>query len=78
MIKYFLVKADIRDGEAEYPESFIVRAKNLDEADDIADKIKDDVLGYNDYREIRMRGIQEITLAQAKIVEKLGLSYVAN
>jgi hypothetical protein len=77
-IIYFLVKADIRDGEAEYPESFIVKAKDLDEADVIAEKIKDETLGYNDYREIRIRGIEEITLVEAKIIEKLGLSYVSN
>lgn len=77
-MKYFLVAADIRDGEAEYPESFIVKAKDLDEADKIGEKIKDKVLGYNDYREIRMRRVQEISLQEAKIVERLGLSYVAN
>jgi hypothetical protein len=77
-MKYFLVKADIRDGEAEYFESFIVKAKDLDEAEIIGEKIKDEVLGYNDYREIRMRGVQEIALEETKIVERLGLSYVAN
>jgi hypothetical protein len=77
-MKYFLVKADIRDGDADYAESFIVRAKNLDKAEVIAEKTKDEELGFNDYREVRMRGIQEITLQEAKIVEKLGLSFVAN
>ena len=75
-MKLFLCKADIRDGEADYAESFIVKAKTLDEADIIAEKIKDEVLGYNDYREIRMRGIQEIKLTEAKILERLGISFV--
>jgi hypothetical protein len=77
-MKYFLVKADIRDGETDYADSFIVKAKNLDNSEKIALKIKDKILGFNDYREIRMRGIEEITLEEAKIVERLGLSYVSN
>jgi len=77
-MKYFLVKADIRDGETDYADSFIVKAKDLDTAEKIALKIKDETLGFNDYREIRMRGISEITLEEAKIVERLSLSYVSN
>ncbi len=78
MIRYFLVKADIRDGEANYAESFIVKAEDLDKAETIANIIKDEVLGTNDYREIRMRGIKEITLEEAKIIDRLGLSYIRN
>jgi hypothetical protein len=77
-MKYFLAKADIRDGETDYADSFIVKASCLDKADKIAHKIKDKILGFNDYREIRLRGMQEIPLAEAKILEKLGLSYVSN
>ena len=77
-MKYFLVKVDIRDGETDYADSFIVVANSLDNADRIATRIKDKYLGFGDYREVRKRGVQEITKAEAKIVEKLGLSYVAN
>ena len=77
-MKYFLVKVDIRDGEAEYPESFIVKAENLDEAEKITEKQSYGILGIDDYRLRRRRSIQEISSKEAKTVERLGLSFVAN
>lgn len=77
-MKYFLINGSIRDGEAEYSDYFIVREVNLDKAVKLANKIVEDELGFGDYRICKVERVQEITLVEAKTLEKLSVAYVAN
>lgn len=80
MIKYFLVKVEIRDGEMEYREAITIRADTLDEAEKIAKKNlkKEFSYGKGDYRILTISSIQEIYGKEAQILSNFGLSYVVN
>ena len=78
-MKTYLIKYGIRVGEFEYSDSLRVKAKNASTAEELAEKKLaewyDPKYWAGEYREPRLGFAMEITEAEAKTLNRLGLSW---
>jgi hypothetical protein len=68
-MKTFIIKFETADGEYEYGSHFLVLAKDLDNAGEIADKILDSWQSMEEYREYKTREIMEVEKKDIKVLQ---------